>query len=49
VGVVVGEGAQAVEFFLAGGVPEGELHVDVVDEDVVDVVFEDGGFAEEVR
>lgn len=31
-GVVVGEGAQAVEFFLAGGVPEGELDVDVVDE-----------------
>jgi hypothetical protein len=49
VGVVVGEGAQAVEFFLAGRVPEGELDVDVVDEDVVDVVFEDGGFAAEME
>ena len=43
-GVVVGEGAQAVEFFLAGGVPEGELDVDVVNENIVDVIFEDGGF-----
>jgi len=43
--VVVGEGAQPVEFFLPGGVPEGELDVHVVDEDVVDVVFEDGWFA----
>lgn len=30
--VVVGEGPQAVELFLAGCVPEGELDVDVVDE-----------------
>ena len=43
--VVVGEGSQPVEFFLPGGVPERELDVDVVDEDVMDVVFEDGGFA----
>lgn len=33
-GVVVGEGAEAVEFFLPGGVPEGELDVHVVYEDV---------------
>lgn len=33
-GIIVGEGAEAVEFFLAGGVPEGELDVDIVDEDV---------------
>jgi hypothetical protein len=34
VGIIVGEGAQAVEFFLACCVPEGKLDVDVVDEDV---------------
>lgn len=45
-GVIVGEGAQAVELLLAGGVPEGELDVDVVDKDVVDVVFKDGGFVD---
>ena len=45
-GVVVGEGAQAVEFFLAGGVPEGKLDVDIVDEYVVYVVFEDGGLVD---
>lgn len=33
-GIVVGEGAQAVEFFLAGGVPKGEFDMDIVDEDV---------------
>ena len=33
-GVVVGKGAQAVEPFLAGGVPEGEIDVHVVDKDV---------------
>ena len=33
-GVVVGEGTQPVEFFLAGCVPEGELDVFGVDEDV---------------
>lgn len=33
-GVVVGEGAEAVEFFLARRVPEGELNVDIVYEDV---------------
>ena len=43
--VVVGEGSQPVEFFLPGGVPERELDVDVVDEDIMDVVFENGGFA----
>jgi hypothetical protein len=42
VGVVVGEGAQTVEFFLAGGVPEGEFDVDVVDEDVCERVYELG-------
>lgn len=42
-GVIVGEGAEPVEFFLAGRVPEGELDVGVVDEDVVDVVFCFGG------
>ena len=45
-GVIVRQGAQAVEFFLAGCVPEGEFDVDVVDEDVVDVVFKDGGFVD---
>jgi hypothetical protein len=34
VGVVVGEGAEAVEFFLAGGVPQGEFDMGAVDEDV---------------
>lgn len=34
VGVVVGEGAQAVELLLARGVPEGELDVDIVYEDI---------------
>lgn len=43
--VVVRQRAQAVEFFLPGRVPERELDVRVVDEDVVDVVFEDGRFA----
>ena len=41
-GVVIREGAQPVEFLLAGGVPKGKLDVDIVDEDVVDVVFKDG-------
>ena len=43
--VIVGEGSQSVEFFLSGGVPERELDVHVVNEDVVDVVLEDGWFA----
>lgn len=43
-GVIVRKGAQAVKFFLAGGVPEGELDVDIINEDVVDVVFENGRF-----
>jgi len=30
---------------LAGGVPEGEFDVDVVDKDVMDVVLEDCGLA----
>ena len=42
-GVIVRKGAQAIELFLAGGVPKGELDVDIIDKDVVDVVFEDGG------
>ena len=42
-GVIVRKGAQAVEFFLAGGVPERELDVDIINKDVVDVVFENGG------
>ena len=42
-GVIIRKRAQAVEFFLAGSVPEGQLDVNVVDEDVVDVIFEDGG------
>lgn len=46
VGVIVGERSQTVEFFLSGGVPERELDVDVVDEDVVDVVLKDGWFAD---
>jgi hypothetical protein len=46
VGVVVGEGAESIEFFLTGCVPEGEFNVDIVDEYVVDVVFEDGWFVD---
>lgn len=42
-GVIVRKGAQAVEFLLAGGVPEGQFDVDVINEDIVDIVFEDGG------
>jgi len=37
--IVVGEGAQTVELLLAGGIPEGEFYVNVVDEDVVDIIF----------
>ena len=45
VGFGVGEGAQAVVFFLAGGVPESELDgfVGGCVEFLGDVVFEDGG------
>jgi hypothetical protein len=39
VGIIVGQGAQTVEFFLAGCIPEGEFYVNIVDEDVVDIVF----------
>ena len=42
-GVVIRKRAQAVEFFLASGIPQGELDVNIIDEDVVDVVFENGG------
>ena len=45
VGFGVGEGAETVVFFLAGGVPEGELD-DLAGWcmlGVSDVVFEDGG------
>lgn len=38
----VGEGAQALVVFLAGGIPEGELHGFAVYSTVGDVVFEDG-------
>ena len=41
-GVVIREGAQPVEFFLAGGIPEGELDVYIIDKDIVDVVFKNG-------
>lgn len=37
--IVVGEGAQTIEFFLAGSIPEGEFYVNIVDKDVVDIVF----------
>ena len=40
--VIIRKGAQAVKLLLAGGVPEGEFDVDIIDEDVVDIVFEDG-------
>lgn len=43
-GVIVRKGAQAVEFFLAGGVPEGELDVDIINEDIMNVVFENSRF-----
>jgi hypothetical protein len=39
VGIIVGQGAQTVEFFLAGRVPKGKFYVDIVDEDVVDIIF----------
>lgn len=44
--VVVREGTESIEFFLAGRVPEGEFDVDIVDEYVVDIVFKDGGFVD---
>ena len=37
------EGSEALVVFLAGGVPEGELHGFAVDAAVGDVVFENGG------
>jgi hypothetical protein len=39
VGIIVRQRTQTVEFFLAGRVPEGEFYVNIVDEDVVDIVF----------
>lgn len=39
----VGEGAETVVIFLAGGIPKGELDVLAVNLDVGDVVLEDGG------
>jgi hypothetical protein len=39
----VGERAQAVVVFLAGGIPQGQLDVLAIDLDVGDVVLEDGG------
>jgi len=41
--VGVGERAQTVVIFLAGGIPEGELDVLAVDLDIGDVVLENGG------
>ena len=43
VSVIVRKRAQAIEFLLAGGVPEGEFYVDIIDEDIMDIVFEDSG------
>jgi hypothetical protein len=45
VGLGIGEGAETVEFFLAGCVPEAELDELLVDIDVLYVVFKYGGFA----
>lgn len=42
VGVGVGQRAQAVIIFLAGGIPQGELDVLAIDLDVGDVVLKDG-------
>jgi len=39
----VGERAESVVVFLAGGIPQGQLDVLAVDLDIGDVVFEDGG------
>ena len=44
--IIIAQTPQSIEFFLAGRVPERELNVCVVDEDVVDVVFEDGGLVD---
>jgi hypothetical protein len=41
--VGVGERAESVVVFLAGGIPQGQLDVLAVDLDIGDVVFEDGG------
>ena len=46
VGIPVVHGRKRLVALLAGCVPERELDVGVVDEDVVDVILEDGGFAE---
>lgn len=42
--VIVTQRSEAIEFFLPGGIPEGKLDVDIVDEDVMDVVLEDRRF-----
>lgn len=41
--VVIRKRAQAVKFLLASGIPQGELDMDIIDEDIVDIVFENGG------
>ena len=41
-GVVLREGWLPVDFFLAGGIPEGEIYVYIIDKDIVDVVFKNG-------
>ena len=40
--VGIGERAEAVVVFLAGGIPQGQLDVLAVDLDIGDVVLEDG-------
>lgn len=47
VGVVVRQGAKAVELFLASSVPETEFDGLVVHVNVVDVVLEDGGLVDD--
>jgi hypothetical protein len=41
--VGVGERAESIVVFLAGGIPQGQLDVLAVDLDIGDVVLEDGG------
>jgi hypothetical protein len=43
VGVGVGERAETVVIFLAGGIPKGELDVLAINLDIGDVVLEDSG------
>ena len=43
VGIRVGEGTESVVILLSGGIPEGELDALAVDNNVGDVVLENGG------